>query len=455
MSPRKRSTKSPRSLRKHSSTVKGSIASSKERVFAVETPAENLVCVAFSDVTTGDDLCVQLGFYGFQTILATDEAQLLRAVSSAVRVVLVVELSALDNGIFETAAIRELQQETDRPVRLVVVSQDDGFDLRLRAVRAGADAFFPIPLEIARVSDKIDSLFGQNARDPFHVLIVGDNPEEISDYAHMLQHEGMLTSVVSDPRHLLSVLIESKPELILMDLQMAEWSGVELTQVIRQLDAFIGIPIIFIADDSAGLETRLQAIELGGDEFVNRPVIRRYLGELMRLRAARSRTMRFFMERDSLTGLLNHSNLREKLAAEMRRAERIGNELCFCMIDIDHFKQVNDTYGHLTGDRVLKSLSRLLQDRLRKTDVVGRYGGEEFGVILFDTTLSHAERIMNEIRESFAHVRQQAQDKEFFVTFSCGIASYPTFSLVNELNEAADRAMYEAKQRGRNLVCTI
>jgi diguanylate cyclase (GGDEF)-like protein len=164
--------------------------------------------------------------------------------------------------------------------------------------------------------------------------------------------------------------------------------------------------------------------------------------------------MRFFMERDSLTGLLNHSNLREKLADELQRAERRGQSLCFAMIDIDNFKAVNDTYGHLTGDRVLKSLARLLQERLRRTDVIGRYGGEEFGIILFDTTGTDAARIMGEVRESFSRVRQQAGERDFYVTFSCGIARFPACRSVNELTEAADGALYEAKEAGRNLVVT-
>ncbi len=122
------------------------------------------------------------------------------------------------------------------------------------------------------------------------------------------------------------------------------------------------------------------------------------------------------------------------------------------MIDADHFKQVNDTYGHTTGDRVLKILSRLLQERLRRTDFIGRYGGEEFGVILLNSSLEDARRIMDRIREDFAMIRHQEGMQEFYVSISCGIASFPKFKTAALVTEAADKALYEAKEAGRNQV---
>ncbi|MEN9223225.1 MAG: GGDEF domain-containing protein, partial [Thermostichus sp. BF3_bins_97] len=104
------------------------------------------------------------------------------------------------------------------------------------------------------------------------------------------------------------------------------------------------------------------------------------------------------------------------------------------------------------GDRVIKSLSRLLQQRLRRTDTIGRYGGEEFAVILPDTDGAAACKILNDIRQRFAQIRQQAEGEEFSATFSCGIAVYPTFPDVGSLKIAADKALYRAKHRGRNQV---
>lgn len=199
-------------------------------------------------------------------------------------------------------------------------------------------------------------------------------------------------------------------------------------------------------------ERKIDAIRLGGDDFLTKPVAPDYLIASVENRIARTRSLRFFMERDSLTGLLNHSNLREQLIREIMRARRSDATLCFAMIDLDKFKQVNDTHGHLTGDRVLKSLSRMLQDNLRRTDIIGRYGGEEFGVVLINTDEEVAVGVLDKIRENFGKVRHQGERSAFYLTFSCGIACLRPDSDIDMLTQSADDALYRAKDLGRNRV---
>ncbi len=113
---------------------------------------------------------------------------------------------------------------------------------------------------------------------------------------------------------------------------------------------------------------------------------------------------------------------------------------------------MNDTYGHPAGDRVIMSLARLLQQRLRKTDVVGRYGGEEFAVILSDTGATNAAKVLDAVRISFSRIRNQADGREFSVTLSCGIAVFSGSGDAAHLSSAADTALYEAKRGGRNRI---
>ncbi len=123
------------------------------------------------------------------------------------------------------------------------------------------------------------------------------------------------------------------------------------------------------------------------------------------------------------------------------------------MIDLDEFKKVNDLYGHSAGDHVLKSLSRLLKQRLRKSDIIGRYGGEEFVALLLDVDAEQAYHIMEEIRIHFSEVEHFTnQDTKLQVTFSCGIATYPEITDPKLLKDAADQALYMAKSIGRNHV---
>lgn len=159
------------------------------------------------------------------------------------------------------------------------------------------------------------------------------------------------------------------------------------------------------------------------------------------------------MARDSLTGLLNHGKLQEQLDFELTRTLRNRTPLSFAMIDLDHFKSVNDRFGHPVGDRVLKSVAHLLKERLRKTDITGRYGGEEFAVIMPDTPGVDAVMVLDEVRKVFSNLVQHAGATEFNCTFSCGVAEYdPKGPPIQDVNKKADETLYMAKKLGRNRV---
>ena len=414
--------------------------------------SNRVLCLWESGVSLYDDLRDQLGFFGFHVLHVDSLLPVKQALSEGKQIILTLDVQHFikDLEIVEALAVLRSSSDADK-LRILFLSEYDDFSTRLAAVRNGGDAFFPFPFDIPRLIDKIDSLFSSSTNEPYHILIVDDDPEQISYYAMILQQAGMITSVVTDPMNVIRVLVESKPELILMDMYMPECSGIELASLIRQQDAFISIPIMFLSIEK-DVDKQLFAIKRGGDDFLTKPIKAEHLITSVSIRAERTRQLRYFMERDSLTGLLNHTQLNRRLVDELDRAKRIGNPMSFVMIDLDHFKSVNDNYGHLTGDRVLKALSRLLQERLRKTDTIGRYGGEEFSVILFNSSAENAERTMNEIRDSFSRIRQRDGDRDFFVTFSCGIASFPEFKEPLRIGEEADKALYCAKRNGRNRV---
>ncbi|MDR1625074.1 MAG: diguanylate cyclase [Spirochaetia bacterium] len=336
-------------------------------------------------------------------------------------------------------------------LRVVYLCEWDNFDTRLFAVRNCGNAFIPSPFAVPYLIDRIDALLHDKEAEPYHILIVNDEPERVASYAMVLQQAGMLTSVALDPRNVVSVLIESKPDLVLMNLDMADCTGCELASLIRQQEAFVGIPIVFLSEER-DRNKQLKALQYGADDFLVEPVDPESLCATLAVRVERTRGLRYYMERDSLTSLYNHSQLMKRLADDLSRSRRIGSRTCYAMIDIDHFKQVNDKYGHLTGDRVIKSLAQLLVERLRKTDTVGRYGGEEFGVILFNTDINSGEALMNEIRESFGKIHHREAKNDFFVTFSCGITEARPEDVLVVIKEQADKALYCAKRGGRNKV---
>ena len=157
---------------------------------------------------------------------------------------------------------------------------------------------------------------------------------------------------------------------------------------------------------------------------------------------------------DGLTGLNNHRAFQDKLKEEMERARRFGHKVSLLMIDIDHFKGFNDTYGHINGDEILKRISFLISDNIRAIDFAARYGGEEFAVILPEVPLSGAHVVAERIRSSTEKHKIQIRDKKVNVTISVGIATYPDDAITSEdFIDRADKALYLAKRTGRNKVC--
>ncbi|MFP4644039.1 MAG: diguanylate cyclase [Spirochaetales bacterium] len=396
----------------------------------------------------------QLGYFGLSvTRISTREE--LRALLESARVLVVIAhvetLNDFAEGGFDFNA---LSDSGGAYASVIAVSEDDSFETRLQAVRNGAAAFFTLPVDMPRLIDKVAEAEEEANPSPLHVLIVDDDVDQVSNLAYLLQRAGMVTSVASDPTQVFSLMVETKPEVVITDMYMPRCNGIELAKLIRQQESFVGIPIIFLSVER-DIGQHLEAMSYGGDDFLVKPVNPDHLVSAVRARARRQRQMRYFMERDSLTGMLNHSHLKQQLEREVQRAGRINRPLCYCMIDLDNFKHVNDSYGHLAGDRVLKSISRLLHERLRKTDTIGRHGGEEFGVILFDTDDGQAAKIMDELRESFSRIVHRVGETEFQLTFSCGISAYPRVSDLLQLTELADRGLYQAKQTGKNRVVVV
>ena len=204
--------------------------------------------------------------------------------------------------------------------------------------------------------------------------------------------------------------------------------------------------------DLGPLDKQLDAMSEGGDDFLTKPIKPRHLIATVRNRAARARSLKARMVRDSLTGLYNHTHTLQLLEDASYRARREGQPLAFAMLDIDHFKKVNDSYGHPMGDRVIKSLALFLKQRLRKTDHIGRYGGEEFAVVLPDTDSVAAHKVLEEIRQRFAEIRYPAKPADLACTFSCGIAQLGADEDATVLARRADEALYRAKHGGRNRV---
>jgi diguanylate cyclase (GGDEF)-like protein len=318
-------------------------------------------------------------------------------------------------------------------------------------VRAGAVAYFAKPLRIGELVDKLDSLASRDAPEPYRVMIV-DADESRAELCRAILHEvGMEVSVVRAPADLVAALGDFNPELLLIALKLPECGGDEIAQVVHQIPSYVSLPVVFLSEQW-NLDRQIGLMNVGGDALLPLPLQASQLIATVIARVERYRTLSALMQHDSLTGLLNHSRLQQYLEIEALRAVRQSHPLAFAMIDLDHFKLVNDQFGHPVGDRILKNLARFLRQQLRKSDIVGRYGGEEFAIILTDTDGPAAMAVLDKLCSDFGRLEHEVDGATLTVTFSAGVASMAGRQSARELVLAADRALYVAKRKGRNRV---
>jgi diguanylate cyclase (GGDEF)-like protein len=403
------------------------------------------------DAVQARDLALQIGHFGYAVHVFHDLAALKQAICHTRPSTIIMDVMFPEGHLAGVEVITEIRQLHETPIPVMFISSRGDIQARLQAVRAGGSAYFTKPVNVSTLIDQLDTLTTPEQPEPYRVLIIDDDTDIAIFYEQVLKQAGMHADFITNPLQVMQPLFEFRPDLILMDVYMPECTGLELASVIRQQEAYVGVPIVFLSMET-DRDKQLKAMHRGGDDFLSKDILPNHLISAVESRARRSRSLRSTMIRDGLTGLLNHTTIKEHLYREVLYARRRNVPIAFAMIDIDRFKSINDTYGHITGDRVLKSLSRVLQQRLRKTDVIGRYGGEEFAVMLPDTDGQTATRVMDEIRSGFAQVRQCSGPAEFHVTFSCGVADFPTYEDAIRINKAADDALYEAKRAGRNQV---
>jgi len=316
--------------------------------------------------------------------------------------------------------------------------------------RAGADACIPASNRSSGVLPRILDLVQKDEEETHRVLVVEDSASATAVIQRALTQHGIESRAIDDPRKLLEAAADFRPDAILMDMYMPFCTGVEATSALRQIPEYHALPVIYLSSET-DIAQQVEALRLGGDQFLTKPINPIILASVVRTKIQRYREMLYSGRHDSLTGLLNHSTAKMQLSQLLNDALPHGN-LVVGMIDIDHFKSINDNYGHPVGDQVIRSLAWLLRGRLRNSDLIGRYGGEEFIVALPESKIERAIALFNRIREDFSALPHTHANGSVQATFSCGLATLPGYASASELIEAADHALLEAKRRGRNRV---
>lgn len=407
------------------------------------------VLLVHPDPALRDSLGDGLSEFGYAVTRRADAATALATVRGGLRPDLLLLALDAESG----AQVKLLRGErSGQQLPVLLLADTPGFAAQLNAARSGGDDLLVRPVDTPTVAGSVERLLRERERPPCRVLIVDDDVVLAQHYQLVLRQAGMLAEWVSEPLEVPGRLERLRPDVLLMDLYMPHYNGAELAQAIRYEPGWQSLPIVFLSAEG-DLNLQMQAMGSVADDFLVKPISDMQLIASVRARTVRARRLAELMSQDSLTGLLKHGSIKERLAHELERAARNGKAAAVAMVDIDHFKGINDRFGHPMGDQVIKALGRLLRQRLRRQDSVGRYGGEEFLLVLPECEQAEALRLIDNIRVGFGHVRFNCLGQSFGSSFSAGIASSSDFSAAQDLLSAADAALYRAKRGGRNCVC--
>jgi diguanylate cyclase (GGDEF)-like protein len=340
-----------------------------------------------------------------------------------------------------------------RDLTLAFVAAEDRVRDRVAATHAGASLFLAKPIEGDALGVAIRELLIARHGERPRVLILDDDEEFTRAVGAVLGERGMRVSALADPSRIIETLEEARPDALLLDVVLPGISGLDVCRMLRTTPRWQELPILILTAQSS-VDNRMGAFQSGADDYLVKPLVDDELLARINVRVERSRLRRERLERDVLTGLLLRRAFLEGLQARMAESRRHNRPLSLCLIDLDHFKQVNDGHGHLAGDRVLTALGNLLGSRFRTEDLRGRWGGEEF-ILAFpgeraETIQSVVSRILDEYR-LITFIGDHGE--EFHSSFSAGIATFPEDgNTLEELLQIADRRLYAAKAAGRDRV---
>jgi diguanylate cyclase (GGDEF)-like protein len=283
------------------------------------------------------------------------------------------------------------------------------------------------------------------------ILVVENSPQTLHTIRNILNEAGYEVTAASNGREGLETVRDGEIDLIISAVTMPEMDGFEFCKEVRKNSTTDTTPFIFLTAQGS-IEDKESAFREGADDFITKPFEPSDL--VLRVEAVLKRAARYLHEAytDSLTGLNNRRYFDKKLVEMIAHSKRYGEVFCLAMLDVDLFKNFNDSYGHVAGDQALKHLADVIMNNIRQSDTHARFGGEEFTVLLPSTDKTNSITFMDRLRERIAETPLVYENEEHSFTISIGIAQYPEDAETpEELIKCADQALYESKSRGRNL----
>jgi diguanylate cyclase (GGDEF)-like protein len=339
------------------------------------------------------------------------------------------------------------------PVPVFVLTGSEELVDRVEVARRGGRGFIQRSRPASQVVDAVSEAIERRNRPEAKLLAVDDDPVISETLAALLAPVGLEVTTLNDPRQFWERLETVNPDLLVLDFDMPGLDGIDLCRAVRADVRFGQLPVLFLTA-RADAESVQRIFEAGADDYVNKPIVGPELVTRIQNRLDRVHLYRELAERDSLTGVASRRKSTAALEVLIALADRFGQALSIALIDLDHFKELNDRLGHAAGDAALRRIGAMLAEAFRGEDVVGRWGGEEFVVGTYGMVRDDGIKRVADVLESFGVEQFTGRDgRSAQVSFSAGVAEFPRDGQdLDDLYRAADEALYRAKAEGRNRV---
>lgn len=397
-----------------------------------------------------------------QTEIATSLQQARQSLLEQIPDVILLDLNFTDSDEGGLTFLAELRRQYVN-IPVLVFTAEQTLAKRVEATRLGCQSFLQKPITPAQVLAAVAQVLQQSTRSAGRLLIVDDDPNLLQLLHTLLSPQGYQVTLLNQPDTFWQTLEQTAPDLVILDVDLQGYdaansveslSGIDLCQVIRSDPRWNRLPVLFLSAHTDA-ETIHQGFAARADDFLNKPVVAADLLTRIQTRLEQ-RQLWNAMEIDELTGVSLRRKTLQDLTRLFQLAKRQQQPLSLAILDLDHFKQINDDYGHKTGDRVLRHLGKLLLQCFRAEDVVGRWGGEEFVVVMYGMSKQDGSKRLAEVLD---RLRQrpfiELNSISFSVTFSAGIAQFvEDGDDWQTLYQKADLALYQAKARGRSRIVT-
>ncbi len=451
-----------------------------------------LIVVASNDDTIRELIAKVLTHNGYDILEASTSRKVMETFKKFKPDLLILGTILADLDGFETCRLLKQQFGDNVPVILLTMPEDD--ESKEKGLQSGCNEFLTLPINSAELLTRVNNLLkisrlsrqlslqmespektystmiekieDEYEKKEFKILIIEDSPFNQLLLKTYLKKDNYNISTASEGGKALEMLVTQSFDLVLLDIYLPDINGIEVLKRIRKLDKTKYTPVILItaSDDP---DTKIKGIEAGANDYLIKPISRHELKARVKSLLKSHQLQNYLFTnyaqvvekaiKDGMTGLYNNSYLKQFLAAEIEYSIKMNKPLSLLMMDLDDFKDYNDTNGHPIGDKALQEVASIILKNIRNSDLPARYGGEEFAVVLPGTSSQEAVKVAQRIRQEIeAHVfEHQDKTKRKNLTISIGVAQLSKEMDVMSFLQRADSALYQAKRKGKNTVVRI